>query len=82
MKTRNLWLLSALALLGACGGSDHHGSPMGGTTTPPPPTPIDDSIQTFVKQSFADSSDSAEPVDINDRSFTDDEDETAYDALL
>jgi hypothetical protein len=82
MKTRNLWLLSALALLGACGGNDQHGSSMGGSTTPPPPVPVDDSISTFVKQSFTASSDTAEPVDINDHTFTDDEDDSVYDILL
>jgi hypothetical protein len=81
MKTRNLWLGSALALLSACGGSDHHGASMSGSNTPPP-APVDKSISTFVKQSFADTSDTAEPIDINDRTFTDDENENAYDDML
>jgi hypothetical protein len=82
MKTRNLWLIGALAVLGACGGNDHHGGSMGDSTTPPPPAPVDNSINTFVKQSFANTSDTAEPIEINDRTFTDDEDESAYDTLL
>ena len=89
MKIRNVWLTSALVLLGACGGNDQHGGSMSGSNNPPtptptptPPPPVDSSIGTFVKQSFVDISDTAEPVDINDREFTDDENETAYDDLL
>jgi hypothetical protein len=81
MTIRNVWLASAFVLLGGCGGNDQHGSSMGGSNNPPPP-PVDNSIGTFVKQSFVGTSDAAEPVDINDREFTDDENETAYDDLL
>ena len=78
---RKYLALSALFVAG-CGGGGYDGG--GGNNSPPanPPGAGVTLFAPFVKTQLTQTSDTAEPIDINDRQFGFDEDETAYDDVL
>ena len=95
MRNSKLTHVIALTLLLAgCGGGggysgDNGGSMPVGNTPPPPasppppappaPPPVDATFVTFVKQQFAHTSDTDDPIDVNERAFEFSEDEMAFD---
>lgn len=80
---RRYLVLIALFVAGCGGGSgyDGGGSGSGNTPTNPPAAGVMLFVP-FVKTQLTQTSDTAEPTDVNDRQFGFDEDETAYDDVL
>jgi hypothetical protein len=80
MKLNLKCAVLATVLLAGCGG----GYKSGGNTPPPqqpaPPTPT--VFGAFVKTQLTQTSDTGEPVEVNDVEFQFDEDETAFDDVL
>jgi hypothetical protein len=74
---RRYLVLTALFVAG-CGGSDYDGG--GRSNNPPGATST--AFGPFIKAQLTQTSDTAEPIDINDRQFEFDEDETAFDDVL
>lgn len=77
---RKYLALIALFVAG-CGGGGYDG---GGGNNPPdnPPGATSTAFGPFIKTQLTQTSDTAEPVDINDRQFEFDENETAFDDVL
>jgi hypothetical protein len=69
-------------LVAGCGGGGYDGG--GGANNPPtnPPGATGTAFVPFIKTQLTQTSDTAEPVDINDRQFDFDESETAFDDVL
>lgn len=81
---RNSLVLVALLIAGCGGGGGYGGGGGGGTNNPPPtpPPPTGTAFTSFIKTQLSQTSDTAEPVDVNDRQFDFDEIETSYDDVL
>jgi hypothetical protein len=85
---RNYLLLVALLAAG-CGGGGGGGYDGGGggnnnppVTTPPAPAPTGTAFTAFVKTQLAQTSNTSEPTDVNDRQFEFEDNETAFDDVL
>ena len=86
-------VIALTLLLAGCGGGGSYSGDNGGSmpvgNTPPPPAPpppappaqppADAAFVTFVKQQFAHTSDTDDPIDVNERAFEFSEDEMALD---
>jgi hypothetical protein len=73
--------LVLLALLAAgCGGGGYGGGRSGNNN--PPSGMTNSSFVSFVKAQFAQTSDTTEPVEVNDKQFDFDDSETAFDDVL
>jgi hypothetical protein len=67
---------------GSYGGNGGSGGGMG-TGTAPPPAMGATNFNAFVKEQFAQMSDTSDPIDMNDRQWEfNDDDETAFDDVL
>lgn len=75
---RKYLALVALLLAGCGGGGGYDGG--GGNNNPPPSGAT--AFAPFIKAQLAQTSDTAEPVDVNDRQFEFDESETSFDDVL
>jgi hypothetical protein len=75
---------AAFALAGCGGGGGYNGetSNGAGTGAAPPAASTVTPFTPFVRGQFTNSSDTAEPANMNDQEWTFDEDETAYDDML
>ena len=77
--------LALVALLAAgCGGGGYDGD-RGGNDNPAPTPPAganDTAFVSFIKAQLAQTSDTAEPTEVNDRQFQFDDSETAFDDVL
>ena len=89
MKRSMLYALAAATVvLAGCGGgsggydSGGGGGDGGGTGMQPPPTVGPSGFVPFVRAQFEATSNASEAVEINDREFSFDEDESAYADLL
>ncbi len=81
---RRYLVLIALFAAGCGGGSGYDGGG-GGNNNPPtnPPRATDTAFVPFIKAQLAQTSDTAEPIDVNDRQFQfDDDNETSFDDVL
>ena len=79
---RRYLVLIALFVAGCGGGGGYDG---GGGGNNPPTNPSGTAVSLFVpfvKTQLTQTSDTAEPIDVNDRQFEFDENETAYDDVL
>lgn len=78
---RRYLMLLALFVAG-CGGGGYDGG--GGNNNPPnnPPGATGTAFVPFIKAQLTQTSDTAEPIDVNDRQFEFDENETAFDDVL
>jgi hypothetical protein len=76
---RRYLVLIALFVAGCGGGGGYDGG-----NNPPtnPPGATGTAFAPFIKTQLTQTSDTAEPTDVNDRQFAFDEDETAYDDVL
>ena len=79
---RRYLVLIALFVAGCGGGGGYDGG--GGGNNPPtnPPGATGTAFVPFIKTQLSQTSDTAEPIDVNDRQFEFDENETAYDDVL
>ncbi|MFC4314079.1 hypothetical protein ACFPN2_33710 [Steroidobacter flavus] len=78
ISNRRSLILVALLIAG-CGGGGYEGS--GGTPSPPAGA-TGTAFTPFIKAQFTQTSNTAEPTDVNDRQFEFDEDETSFDDVL
>lgn len=76
--------LVLVALLAAgCGGGGYDGSRGGNNNpSPTPPGATSTGFVSFIKTQLAQTSDTAEPTEVNDLQFEFDESETAFDDVL
>jgi hypothetical protein len=72
--------LATLLLAGCGGGGGYNSGSSPAPQQPAPPTPT--VFGAFVKTQLSQTSDSSEPVDVNEVQFQFDEDETAFDDVL
>ena len=82
---RKYLVLVALLVAGCGGGGGGYGGGGGSGNNPPPtppPAPTGTAFAAFIKDQFAQTSDTSEPIDVNDRQFEFDENETAFDDVL
>lgn len=83
MKNRHWFVCSALValFLAGCDNSSRNNAVV---PPPPPPPPAPTDFTTFVKDQFATTSDSTDPVEVDDEdyAFQDDENPNAFDDLL
>lgn len=87
MKSKHAYIALAAAAfaLAACGGGSggYNGETSNGAGTgAAPPASTVTPFTPFVRGQFTNSSDTAEPANMNDQEWTFDEDETAYDDML
>ena len=89
MSTLKRWItlgacLATLAIAGCGGGSGSYGSEgdPGAQPQPQPPPGGAAGFVPFIKEQFAATSDQSDAVEINDREFSFDEDESAYSDML
>ena len=85
-KRNSLVLVALLAAAGCGGGGGYGGGNDGGGNPPPPannpPPPTGTAFTSFVKTQLVQTSDTSEPVDVNDQQFDFDENETSFDDVL
>ena len=79
---RNSLVLVALLIAGCGGGGGYGGGGGGPNNPPPPPPPTGTAFTSFIKTQLSQTSDTAEPVEVNDSQFDFDENETSYDDVL
>ncbi|HEY0680739.1 MAG TPA: hypothetical protein VGD45_00265 [Steroidobacter sp.] len=85
MNFNRKYLVLVALLAAGCGGGGggYGGSDGGGGNNPPPaPGPTGTAFTAFIKAQLTQTSDTAEPIDVNDRQFEFDENETAFDDVL
>jgi hypothetical protein len=75
MDFNRKYLVLAALLAAGCGGG-------GGNDPTPPSGATSTAFVAFIKAQFEQTSDTAEPVDVNDKQFEFDESETAFDDVL
>ena len=78
---RRYLVLIALFVAG-CGGGGYDNGGGGNNPSTNPPGATGTAFVPFIKTQLTQTSDTAEPVDINDRQFEFDETETAFDDVL
>jgi hypothetical protein len=82
MSFNNKYLVLVALLTAGCGGGGYDGGG-GGNNHPPPSGATNTAFVPFIKSQLAQTSDTAEPLDVNDRQFQfDDESETSFDDVL
>ena len=86
-RTTTLVLITATAMLTACGGgSSEYGEPAAPVAMPAPPAATQTNFTAFMRTQLAPAamSEAAEPTDVEgiDWVFTDDDDESEYDDVL
>lgn len=82
---RKYLVLAALLAAGCSGGGGYGGDGGGGNNNPPPatpPAPTGTAFGPFIKAQLAQTSDTSEPADVNDRQFEFDDNEAAFDDVL
>lgn len=83
MDFNRKYLVLVALLAAGCGGGGGYGGGGGGNNNPTPPSgATSTAFVPFIKAQFAQTSDTAEPVDINDKQFEFDENETSFDDVL
>jgi hypothetical protein len=81
MKFNRRYLVLIALLVAGCGGGGYNGGGGANTPTSPPGAGVTAFVP-FIKTQLTQTSDTAEPTDVNDPQFAFDEDETAYDDVL
>lgn len=81
MSLNHKYLVLIALLVAGCGGGGYDSG--GGNNNPPPSGATNTAFVPFIKAQLTQTSDTAEPIDVNDRQFQfDDENETAFDDVL
>ena len=82
MKLNRKYLVLVALLVAGCGGGGGYGG--GGNNNPPaaPPGPTGTAFAPFIKAQLTQTSDTAEPTEVNDLQFDFDDNETAFDDVL
>ncbi|WP_129778237.1 hypothetical protein [Peristeroidobacter soli] len=75
------YLVLAALLVAGCGGGGYEGSGGNGNSQPPPGA-TGTAFTPFIKAQLTQTSNTAEPTDVNDKQFEFDEDETSFDDVL
>lgn len=80
---RKCLVLVALLVAGCGGGGGYGGGGSGNNNSPQPPSgATGTAFVPFIKAQLAQTTDTAEPTDVNDRQFEFDESETSFDDVL